>query len=639
MAASAASMQASPKDQGWPRWVASLADGAAADVPGHRRIALGRSDAPRRLNLFCELGQSEPRVAASANCALVFEGFLYNGAELAEELAIAGRLTDDASILLEAYRRWGEEFLDRLRGIFALLLWDGDRDIFLCVRDALGNHPLFFGKGSRELVVSTSLDAVVRHPAISPELNRPAIANYFMDSFPKLGETFYADIERIPPGCALRACRGAQAVYRYWDPHRRKLASGWITEDETGLFDDLLSRAVERFFDFGPLGIYLSGGLDSVSIAAIATDLSSRRGVPPPHALSLIFPTEANEESVQKAVGTQLGLAQDLVPFRAASGDRGVLAPVLELSARMSQPLQNYYLGVYNCLAGLGKRRGCRAILTGNGGDEWLGVSPLLAADLLRDLDFRGLYTLWHQTQRSFRPRPFRHIAPRLIWNFGLRTLLRDRALRTLDKLSPSALRALRRRRLRRLVQPWQRIDSELWREVSRRAEAVETDRTREPAEYGAYIAESRRGLDHPLVSWDLEEVFENGKQLGVRFLQPYMDAELVEMLYRTPPALLNRGGLTKGLVRETVAKRFPGLGFDRQRKIDLIKFFPSIMRTEGPAAWRSMGGAKTLVAMGLADRERINSWVQTVFRSDDHPVAFRLWLMMTMESWLRERS
>lgn len=639
MAATAASIELGLKDQGWPRWVVSLADGIAADVPGHLRTTLRRGDTQRSLSLFCQAGQLQPQFAASADCAVVFEGVLYNAAELAERLGIGGRFVDSASILLEAYQRWGEEFLGKLRGIFALLVWDGERDTFLCARDALGNHPLFFAKGGRELVVSTSLDAVVHHPSVSLKLNRPAIANYFLDSWPKLGETYYADAERVPPGCVLQVRRGKQTVQRYWDPHSRQELTGRVTEDEIGQFDELLTRAVERFFHFGPLGIYLSGGLDSVSIAAVAADLSLKRGAPLPHALSLIFPSrEANEESVQKAVGSGLGLPQDLVPFEAACGAEGMLVSGLELSRRMPQPLQNYYLSVYNHLAELGMRSGCRAILTGTGGDEWLSVSPFLAADLIRAFDFRGLYRLWDEMRRSHRQGPYRHIGLRLLWNFGIRTLLRDSAVRALQKGSPSSLNAVRRRHLRKAMQPWQTMDPELWREVYRRAEAIETDRTRDPVEYGAYVSESRRALDHPLVSWEMEETFENGKLLGIRFLHPYMDGELVEMLWRTPPALLNRGRMTKGLVRETVAKRFPGLGFEQQKKIHLTKFFPSVMRTEGLHAWSELGGAKALAEIGLADPQRTDSWVRTAISSGDHPSAFRVWSLMAMESWLQSR-
>ena len=128
----------------------------------------------------------------------------------------------------------------------------------------------------------------------------------------------------------------------------------------------------------------------------------------------------------------------------------------------------------------------------------------------------------------------------------------------------------------------WRSSDPKLWSELALRAETIETERTREPARYGYYFAEIRLSLDHTLMSWEMEEIFENGKRLGVRFLQPYFDAELAEMLYRTPMALLNRGGLTKGLVRDTISRRFPGLGFDRQKKIEITEFFSDLIRNSG---------------------------------------------------------
>jgi len=636
MAVRAAALRPELKEHGWPRWVAALSRGIASEVPGHRRMALGPARAERRLNLFCQLGEPEPLVAATGSCAVVLEGFLYNGADLAGELGTDE--ADDAETILRAYERWGEDLLNRLRGIFALVVWDASRDLLLCARDAMGNHPLFFSSGAGDLIVSTSLEAVVRHPSVSRAINRAAVTSYFLDFFPKLGETFYAEAERVPPGHALAVSRGERRVYRYWNPQAPKLGSGWVTEDEVERFNELLSRAVERSLEFGPLGIYLSGGLDSVSIAAVATDLSRERGVPAPRALSLIFSTpEANEERVQKAVGERLGLEHDLVPFSVAVGSRGILGPAVEMSAHSPHPLQNYLLSAYNYLASLGQQNGCRAILTGTGGDEWLGVSPFLAADLIGSLDVVGLYRLWNQTRRSFRVGQCAY-AFRLLWSFGLRTLLRDTTLRTLERRSPSTFARIKRNRLRRLLQPWQRVDAELWSSVSSRVEAVETDRIRGLAECGTYFAEVHRALDHPLVSWEMEELFENGKRLGLRFLHPYFDRDLVELLYRTPPALLNRGGLTKGLVRQTVAKRFPGLGFDQQKKVQLTKFFPSVIRAEGAEVWKRLGGAKALIALGLAEPQQVDSWVSTVFQSDHHPKAFRVWQMMSMESWLRAR-
>jgi asparagine synthetase B (glutamine-hydrolysing) len=638
MAAALPTIQPALVDRGWPSWFVSLAEGSPREVPRHSRVLLGGSRGPRSLGLFCETGKLKPEIATSADCAVVFEGFLYQAADMAAELGIAGRFPDNASLLLEGYRHWGEDLLGKLRGLFALVVWDSKRDVLICARDAFGNHPLFFAKGERELVLSTSLDSLVHHPAISAELNRPAIFNSFLGYMPWLKETFYAHVDRIPPGHAMRASRGGVEIFRYWDPHPPDDSSLWIKEDELGRFDELLTQAVDRFLELGPTGIYLSGGLDSVSVAAVATDRSATNSLPRPRALSLIFPhPEANEEQVQRSVAQRLGLSQDLVPFDVACGAQGFLESALELSRSLTLPLQNFWIAAYNHLALLGKQHGCSTILTGGGGDEWLGVSPLLSADLIRSLDFAGLYQLWGGVRRSYR-RPLHDIARSLLWSFGVRPLLRDNMVRTLGKRSPSTLAWLRRRNLRKLMPSWRSSDPELWRQLSLRAQTVETDRTREPARYGYYFAEIRLSLDHPLVAWEMEEAFENGKRLGMRFLQPYFDTDLVEMLYRTPMTLLNRGGRAKGLVRETISRRFPGLGFDRQKKIEIREFFAQLMRRDGNRLWKDMGGAQALGALNLVDPERVDSFVHTAINSGEHRQAFDAWMIMNMESWLRPR-
>lgn len=639
MATALPTLQPGLVSKDWPSWFVSLADNPPASVTGHSMVVLGNPHGPRQLGLFCELGKPRPEVATSSDdCAAVFEGFLYNLGDLVDELEISERCTDAASVVLESYRRWGEDFLGKLKGLFALVMWDSKRDVLICARDAFGNHPLFFAKGGRELLLSTSLDSIVHHPAVSGELNRPAIFNSFVGYMPWLKETFYAHVERIPPGNAMRVSHGQAEIFRYWDPHPPDDSSLWIREDELGRFDELLTGAVDRFLDLGPAGIFLSGGLDSVSVAAVAADRSAANSLPRPHALSLLFPhPEADEEQVQRAVAGRLGLTQDLVSFDVACGQRGFLESALELSGNLSLPLQNFWIAAYNHLALLGKHRGCRTILTGGGGDEWLGVSPLVSADLIRSLDFRGWYELWSGVRRSYR-RPLYNATASLLWSFGARPLIRDHLVRMLQRRSPATLSYLRRRNLRKLMPSWGSSDPGLWRELSFRAETTETDRTREPADYGYYFSEIRLSLDHPLVSWEMEEAFENGKRLGVRFLQPYFDADLVEMLYRTPVALLNRGGLSKGLVRETISRRFPGLGFDRQKKVEVREFFLQLMCRDGYRIWKNMGGAQALGALNLVDPKRIDSFIHTAIGSGEHRQAFNAWVIMNMESWIRPR-
>ncbi len=121
--------------------------------------------------------------------------------------------------------------------------------------------------------------------------------------------------------------------------------------------------------------------------------------------------------------------------------------------------------------------------------------------------------------------------------------------------------------------------------------------------------------LDHALLAMELEEYFEAGRRLGVRFGHPFWDADLLTLLYRTPPELLNQGGRSKGLVRSMLARRFPELGFERQRKVSGTPVSRRIFVEEGGAAWRRLGGATALSDLGVVDARAVSDLVEGLQR------------------------
>ena len=563
---------------------------------------------------------------------------LYNAKELATRFGMVEASGDYGAILLRGYERYGEDLPNELRGIYALVLWNGDRDTLNAVRDRTGAHPCFYARAGQEYLISSSVDLLLEHPRVSREVNRAALVDYIVDTWPSLRETFYAGVNRVPPGSILRVSGNDETIYRYWNPPAVLSDSDWVDEGAAEGFEDLLVAATERFLKCGSAGIFLSGGLDSVSVAAIAADLAKGNGYARPWALSMAFRnSEADEEDRQRAVAQQLGLQQDFLGFE--DSREGFLQPTLELSSQMTFPLLNMWLSRYRKLVEIGKRRGCRVILTGTGGDEWLGVSPLLAADSIRRFDFAGFYDLWSMTRRSFEGSAGKQ-AKIWIWRFGLRALIREAAISGLRRVSPAALAGVRRRRLMNSMPSWLTLDDSLRRELGDRIETHETSRTRDPGPYGSYFADARLSLDHPVVSWELEESFENGRRLGVRYFHPYWDSELVDLLWRTPPAILASGGHMKGLVRKVVAARFPALGFESQKKVEVKSLFFSILAKEAPAFWRKRGGAQAFAKLGLIDARQFDAHFFGILGSEfaTHTKVCKLFDLMNMESWLTNR-
>lgn len=625
-------------DQPGSRWFATLAGRLPFDLPGYDGRFVGGNGQSRTLYLGSEADHVLPACAVRADCSLIFDGALFNHGELRDELGeFPTPAGNDAELVLAGYARWGEDFLSRLRGRFAVIIWDSKRETLLGVRDPLGSHPLFYADGRDELLFSPSIEILLRQSAVSSALNRPALVDHLLDRYPKLEETCYEAVKRVPPGHVLRIRHGDRKVFRYWDPAPNGEVK-WLTADDIEQFDHLLDRAVSRCLQFGPAGVFLSGGLDSVSVAAVTAAQCSAEGLRKPWALSLIFPDPlSNEEVVQRGVAAQLELPQVVKPFFEATGPQGLLGPALALSNSLSAPLMNTWLPAYYELALEGKRRGCQTILTGGGGDEWLTVSPFLAADLLRDFDLAGVYRLWHNYRRSFR-RSSLTLAWSLLWRFGAKPLLLPRVHKFVEETAPWALRL--RHRLSFQPAPWispdwLAPDPALRLEFEHRREEEHANQGQTSESF--YIRDIRPALEHAVVSWEQEEVFEVYQRLGMRMLQPYWDADLIDMLYRTPPFLLMQDGRSKGLVRGSVARRFPSLGFERQRKVEATSFYSSLIYRDASVFWQQFGGARTLAELGIIDKQILSPMIERLLAGRQEGAnAHRVWSVLNLESWTR---
>jgi asparagine synthase (glutamine-hydrolysing) len=602
-------------------WLASYRDGSTSHG--------------RDLCLLGNPGQPLPAKAEDTFCSVIFDGVLYNRADL-RDYDSDSSMENDAAIVLKAYRRLGENLLLKIRGIFALFIQDRAREVLLAARDPLGVYPLFYATIEGDWLFSTSIEALTRHPRVSAEVNRAALADHLCHRWPDVEETLFRNVKRLPPGHVIRIDRSKQ-VRRYWELPIPGVGVDWVREDELERFDDLLNQAVERCLCLGPAAIFLSGGLDSVSIAAVAAQNSQRKGLPPPWALSLGFPGDCNEEKIQRSVATDLDLPQVFMTFEDAVGPDGLLWAALKMNSQWPMPMFNPWNPAYHRLGLEGKQRGCKLILTGGGGDEWLGVTPFLAADLIRTLNVVGLYRLWSTMQSSY-PIPWHFTIRNTLWTFGARPLVSTIIARILRSVAPGLLQGRQRRRAQRTTPNWVAPDPVLKEQIEQRLETRLGQAKPMRDTGGFYLRELWESFDHPLTAMEMEEVFESGTRMGLRVLMPYWDADLLEMLYRIPPHLLNKGRRSKGLVRQTVARRFPQLGFERQKKMFSTNFFNSTMLRDGKKAWQALGGTPALAELGIVEPERLGSTIEGVLAGNQFRQAYRIWDVLNLEAWVRPR-
>jgi asparagine synthase (glutamine-hydrolysing) len=579
---------------------------------------------------FDEAGRALPdgvRWAERGPLRGFFHGLLFDREALAASTDRGGPDCSDAELVLRAYEREGEAVLPRLRGSFVVAIVDRARGLAIVWRDPLGSHPLFYCEAGRGVLFAASPLLLLDRPGVSRALNRAALADHLCNRWPDPHETFFSAVRRVPPGWRVVVTAGRLQLKRYWDPLPEDRSVQWLRAEETAHFDQVFDRSVDRCLGNGPTGIFLSGGLDSISVAAVATDRARRIGKDPPFALSLGFEDpKCDERVLQAAVARDLGLRQCLVGLQDAAGSRSLLQQALELNQGSAAPLLHTYKPAFIALAQRA-RPSVRTILTGQGGDEWLAVTPLLSADLMRRGALIELAQFFGTLRRSY-DAPLFWLARNLLWRCGLRPL----AGLAFHRLMPGTHKARRLERLLASDPIWATPDPELRAEQRRRAEGV---LPRPDPPNGFYVRELRTALEHTLTAWEAEEQYEMGRRIGVRILHPFWDPDVIEMLCRTPPRLLNGDGRTKSLVRQKLARRFPKLGFDRQRKVQTTPFFQSLLLREGWALADAAGEFPALSALGIVDGRAAGAQVRQALK-DPGPRSFRAWQPLNLEMWVR---
>jgi hypothetical protein len=259
-------------------------------------------------------------------------------------------------------------------------------------------------------------------------------------------------------------------------------------------------------------------------------------------------------------------------------------------------------------------------------------------ADLLRSLNVIGAAKYVSNTLRSFSLNK-RLLLQNLLWKYGVRSLAVSQGTRALRAVAPDVLRRRWRRRFLSVAPPWLAPDPALRKALDERVERLveqQLQRDDPSGRFGFYFRGLPDAFLHPMRSLDQEELYASRRRVGLRELQPYWDSDLVEFLFRTPPRLLNRGGRTKGLVRYAVGRRFPGLGFERHRKISASNFFCELVQAQGPLVWQRMGGVRALAELGVVDAGSVNQWLAARVPDDRLMDTAKVWETLGLEAWAR---
>ena len=341
-----------PDDQGaW--WSADGRVGLA-----HRRLSI----------LDLSAAGHQPMADGTGRLWVVFNGEIYNFAELRGELRAAGhafRSGTDTEVLLAAYRAWGEAFLGRLEGMFAFALYDGDARRVLLARDRAGENPLFYAHAAGTLRFASELKGLLADPELPRELEPEALEHYLAYGYVPGGRCILRGVRKLPPAqlAVFDLDGGGLEVRPYWRLPEPPRGEGADAEELLDELEALLSTSVRRQLVADvPVAVLLSGGLDSSLVTALAARASAR----PVRTFTATFPGAGvfDESGFARTVARHFGTEHTELPVEPASVD---LLPVL--AAQYDEPLADSSMVPTYLISRLVRTRATVA-LGGDGGDE-----------------------------------------------------------------------------------------------------------------------------------------------------------------------------------------------------------------------------------------------------------------------------
>lgn len=348
-------------------------DGHGTVIRGPVRLTM------RRLSIIDLPGGDQPMTNEAGTVHVVFNGEIYNFPELRTILRGHGhrfRTRSDTETIVHAYEQWGDDFVDHLNGMFAIALWDEERMRLVLARDRAGIKPLYYAQANGALVFASELKALLQSGLVKRELDFKAFGQYLSLEYIPAPGSIVRGVRKLRPGHLLTASAGEVSERVYWELclGRSELDPLPGDEDEQArAFREVLKRSVaQEMVSDVPVGVLLSGGIDSSTVAALMTQASDE----PVQSFSVSFAERSFDESAHaRRVAAHLGTTHH--ELRVTPGDLYDVLPTI--MTKVDEPFADPSIVPTYLISRFARER-VKVALGGDGADEMLaGYSTLQA--------------------------------------------------------------------------------------------------------------------------------------------------------------------------------------------------------------------------------------------------------------------
>lgn len=582
------------------------------------QVALGH----RRLSIIDLVTGSQPMTSDDGSVTVVFNGEIYNFQEIRESLTKKGvsfKTRSDTEVLLLSYLYWGADCLDRFEGMFSFAIWDKRSNSLFAARDRMGKKPFYYTLQNGVFAFASELTAFRKLPFINLDIDRQAVARFLAYEYVPTPQTIFRNIYKLQPGHFLTFRQGHVTCHKFWDlpePFEKTYDSEKEACEKTIL---LLKQAVKkRLISDVPLGVFLSGGIDSSAVVALMAEEVDPKTI---KTFSIGF-TEASydESAYARLVANHFGTDHHEQILSAV--EAGKLLP--SIVALQDEPMSDPSI-VPTYLLSEVTRRDVTVALGGDGGDELFAGYEYYSAFILSNYYLRLPHFLRKKIIEPISeklPISSGYVSPRHVAEKFFSGVYAPEWLRTqlwLGAISDKLQKQI-------WITPPEIINNpvELYSTTNRLYSDFCSD---DPLNRVFYLLTKQYLLDYILVKVDRCSMMNS---LEVR--APFLDRKVVEYVFSLPPWMKIRRFKRKYLLKKALRRRLPEEILNRKKRGFLIPSALWLKKTLRPLVGE-MFGEERLRRQGLFRPTVISELVR---EHDQGIVDHRkeLWTLLIFQLW-----
>jgi asparagine synthase (glutamine-hydrolysing) len=565
----------------------------------------------RRLSIIDLPGGHQPLCNEDETVWITFNGEIYNYRDLRPQLEQCGhrfRTATDTETIVHLYEEHGVACLDRLRGMFAFALWDSRKRRLLLARDRLGVKPLFYRSAPGRLLFASELRALGALSADALEVDAQSVYDLFGFRYVPAPRTMYRGVEKLLPGHFLTADSGGVRLGCYWDVPEEEQESAPPEALARQVVEKLRESVRLRLMADVPLGVFLSGGVDSSAVVALMAELGAR----PLRTFSVGFAEgEYNELPYARQVARRYAAEHDEVLVRAGDLAEDLPKLVAFRDEPVAEPTDVALYRVARLAA-----KSVKVVLAGEGGDELFAGYPKYAADRLA-----GLVSALPEdlTRAIVRWLPYRQRRARI----ALETLsIRDEAERSANWFASFSR---------------EEREALFAKEFLAQVDAAHPARVfQDYLEKAGHRSPLKRMLYADLKVWLPDNLLLRGDQMtmaaSLEERVPFLDHELVEFAASIPGRILTHGFRTKLFLKQALRPHLPEETL-RRRKVGFTVPVGPWFRGPLKSLVADLLLSSTARSRGYFDRTNMERFAREHF-DGVRDRQKQLWVLLNFELW-----